>query len=64
MKIDLRIERRPVKVHFECPHCEKEIERDYSDFCSDIGEPSDWIYTKFECPECEKEVEINYVDWD
>lgn len=64
MKTDLRVERRAVKVHFECPHCKLDIEWEYRDFCGDIGEPCDWKCSKFECPECEKEIEIDNIDWD
>lgn len=64
MKTDLRVEARPIKVHFECPHCKEDIERDYRGFCADIGEPCDWMHSKFDCPECDKEIEIDYVDWD
>jgi predicted RNA-binding Zn-ribbon protein involved in translation (DUF1610 family) len=63
-KIELRVERRAIKVHFECPYCEEEVERDYNDFCNEIGEPCDWADTLFNCPECGREVQIYYVDWD
>jgi len=62
--VDLRVEMRAVKVHFECTNCKQDIEMEYSDFCGDIGEPCDWRYSKLECPECEEEMEINDAEWD
>jgi predicted RNA-binding Zn-ribbon protein involved in translation (DUF1610 family) len=64
MKIDLTVNSVPVSVTWSCPHCGAEIEIPYSSFCSDIGEPCDWMSSKFECPKCEKEVKIDYVEWD
>lgn len=64
LKTDLRVILVPTYVEFECPYCEEEIEREYSEICDEIGEPPDWTYSTIECPHCEKSIEIDDVDWD
>lgn len=64
MKADIRVIQKPVEIMFDCPHCEEEAIIDYGDFCCEVGDVCDWVYSKFECPKCNLEIEINYVDWD
>lgn len=62
-KVTVKVVQRPVHVDYECPHCEEEIEIPYNDFCDEVGDPCDWVYSKITCPECEKTIEIESDDW-
>ena len=64
VKIDIRVETAPVAIHFECPHCNRDIFWKYNYFVGEIGEVCDWEYSIFGCPKCDKELEIDTVDWD
>ncbi len=53
----------PRHISLTCPHCDKELEIEYKQFCDMAGEPCDWVYSSIDCPECEKSIEIDGVDW-
>jgi len=63
-KVDVTIVQTPIKVSFECPHCEEDINVDYIEIIALLGEPIDWMHEWIECPECNLMCKIDDVDWD
>ena len=53
-------------VRIDCPHCDYEIEMQYSDFEGLMPSeyPGDWGGEVIECPNCNKQIEIDDYDWD
>ena len=65
-EVELTIIQAPVKVKFDCPFCECEIEIDYEEFCDDMMNdyPGDWEMETIKCTNCHKEVVIGNIEWD
>ena len=62
---DVRIIQRPVMARIDCPHCDYEIEMQYSDFEGLMPSeyPGDWGGEVIECPNCNKQIEIDDTEW-
>lgn len=58
--VDFFINRRPVSISFECPHCDLRVELSWSHVYEPEYWGDDWGYV--ECPYCEKEVKLGDYD--
>ncbi len=60
--IDFRIVSAPVKIAFDCPHCEEAVEIPWRD----VAAPDGWndVWPSVDCPECGKSVELGEWEYD
>lgn len=60
-RVDIDIIQEITEIEFTCPSCEEEVSIGYDEFCKEVGEICDWLYSKFVCPECGTELKIDSV---
>lgn len=66
LKSDLEIIYEPSYVKTYCPHCDSEIEVEYSEFTRSMSSDywGDWEGELIYCEECENYFEIDNVHWE